>query len=225
MIDLDKYKAVIFDWDGTLVDTCGILLEAHNHVRTSFEEPLWTMEEYMAKPSFSAREFFKMIYDGRAEEAEIIFYEFIEEKHLEFLKPMNGVVEFFELTDLPLGVVSNKRHPTLNIEVDKMEWRPQFKSIIGAGQAKKDKPAPDPLLMAINEIDENIQGSDILYVGDTETDLLTGKAVGADLVFIQSDRPRPDLIEKHIPSYVFDDLKSFVDAVTLGNSTPNKQAV
>lgn len=222
MVDLSKYKAVIFDWDGTLIDSHSLLMEAHNKVRMHFNETPWTTEEL---PSRSAKEFFGDAYKDRAEEADGIFYEFIEQNHLDFLKSMDSAVDLLDIIKAPMGVVSNKRHKTLNLEVDKMEWRPRFKSIIGAGQAKNDKPAPDPLLMAMAEIDPDLQGLEILYVGDTETDLLTGKAVGADVVFIQSDRPRPDLVEKHSPRYVFDDLKSFINAVTLGDTVPNKQAV
>lgn len=213
MVDLNKYKAVIFDWDGTLVDSHGMLLNAHNQVRKEFDEPEWTLEEFLKKPSLSGREFFGMVYPGRAQEADTIFYDFIEKHHLEFLEPMARAEEFITSLDLELGVVSNKRHPTLNLEVDQMQWRDHFVSIVGAGQAERDKPAPDPLLMAMNEIHPKLQGHEILYVGDTETDLKTAKAVGADAVFLQIEGHRPDLLETYQPSYYFNSLEEFADQV------------
>ena len=36
---MNQYKAIIFDWDGTLVDTCGLILDAHNHVRDAYDKP------------------------------------------------------------------------------------------------------------------------------------------------------------------------------------------
>ena len=224
-VNLSKYKAVIFDWDGTLVDTCGILLQAHNHLREVFGLKLWSMEEYMKLPSLSAKEFFSMMYEGRAEEADTIFYDFIKKHHLTYLKPMDCALSVLDSINLPMGIVSNKRHDALHVEVDAMKWRSYFKSIIGAGHADKDKPAPAPLLMSMAEIDEDLVPSDVLYIGDTETDLMTAQNTGCPSVLIQSDKPRPDLIKKYNPDFAFDDLKSFIDAITVHAPVSDKCAV
>lgn len=88
---INKYKAVIFDWDGTIVDTCGLILDAHNHVRKYYDEPLWTMEDFMGRASQSAREYYPTVYGDKADEAQEILYEYIEKKHLEYLEPMKDL--------------------------------------------------------------------------------------------------------------------------------------
>ncbi len=217
MINFNNYKAVIFDWDGTLVDTCGLILDAHNHVRKYYDLPLWTMDDFLGQASKSAREYYPEIYGDKAEEAQVVLYEFVAEHHLKYLKAMPHVVELcdtIKAQNIPMALVSNKRHDFLHKEVDVMGWRAYFSSIIGAGHAAKDKPAIDPLLMAMAKISADLKAADILYIGDTETDLLTAQNAGAPSVFIQSDQPRPDLIEKYAPNYAFLSVSELLEAVT-----------
>ncbi len=211
---ISKYKAIIFDWDGTLVDTCGLILDAHNHVRKHYDHDLWTMEDFLGQASMSAREYYPLVYGDKSDEAQDILYGYVEEHHLKYLKPMDGVIDLFEnITshNIPMSIVSNKRHKTLNIEVDHVGWRDQFETIVGAGQAEKDKPAADPLYMALGQKQGDLTPQDILYVGDTETDLLCAQNAKCDVVLVQSDKPRPDLIEKYAPDYACHNLSELID--------------
>ena len=54
MDGLSEPKAIIFDWDGTLVDTLPGLLTAHNHVRALYGLPVWTEAEFMVNIKFSS---------------------------------------------------------------------------------------------------------------------------------------------------------------------------
>ena len=213
--NLNWYKAIIFDWDGTLVDTCGLVLDAHNHVRAFMGHDLWTMDDFMGQASKSAREYYPEVYGSRADEAQKILYEYVDKHHLTYLKPMGGAADLLNQIsqqNIPMGVVSNKRHQTLYTEINEMVWMDYFGVVIGAGYATKDKPNAAPLLMAMNKIDKTLKPSDILYVGDTQTDLLCAQNAGCPVVFIQADKQRPDLIEKYQPDFVFDDLSEFMEA-------------
>ncbi len=209
---IEKYKAVIFDWDGTIVDTCGLILDAHNHVRKYYGESLWTMEDFMGRASQSAREYYPTVYGDKADEAQEVLYDYVEEKHLEYLEPMTdskNLLDAIKAKNIPMAVVSNKRHKTLIKEIECVQYKDYFDFVIGAGVAKKDKPSPDPLLDAINALDKNLNPQDVLYIGDTETDLLTAKNANTPVVFIQSDKPRPDLIKKYAPNYNYISITEF----------------
>jgi len=217
---LDKYKAVIFDWDGTLVDTCGLILDAHNHVRKHFDKPLWTMDNFLGAASESAREYYPKVYGERSDEAQVVLYDYVEANHLDYLEPMSDAQNLLELikqSGLPMAVVSNKRHKTLLIEIEHVGYRDYFDFVIGAGVANKDKPSPDPLLDAINALEEGLSPQEILYVGDTETDLLTAKNTNSPFAFIQSEASRPDLIEKYAPDYNYLSISEFLEAIKREN--------
>lgn len=206
---MNQYKAIIFDWDGTLVDTCGLILDAHNHVRQHFNKPLWTMDDFLGSASKSAREYYPEIYGDDADQAQAVLYDFVEEHHLNYLKPMDGAIDLVKSIDLPVGIVSNKRHKTLMLEIEHLGVAGYFDCIVGAGVADKDKPSADPLLKGIQDICQDLSPDDILYVGDTETDLLCAKNTKCDIAFIQSEGERPDLVEKYTPQYEFMTIKGF----------------
>ena len=223
---INNYEAIVFDWDGTLVDTCGLVLDAHNHAREYMGHEIWTMDDFLGQASKSAREYYPEIYGDRSDEAMKVLYEFVEEHHLTYLKPMVGAIEILELFknhQIPMAVVSNKRHKTLLIEADTVEWSHHFQSIIGAGYADRDKPAVDPLLAALQQMQGGLTANDILYIGDTETDLICAQNAGCDAVLIQSDKPRPDLIEKYKPKYAYFDLVSLIEDVTGKTAVTNIQ--
>ena len=78
-------KAVLFDWDGTLVDTLPGLRIAHNHVRTYMGFPQWTEEEFRTNLKHSSRELYPRLYGDRWQEAFDELYKFIEDHHLSYL--------------------------------------------------------------------------------------------------------------------------------------------
>ena len=211
---IEKYKAVVFDWDGTLVDSVEWVLGAHNHVRTNMGMIPWTREDLFGCSSRSSRETYPEVYGDRSGEALEMLYEYTSTKHLESAIPFTGAEQVLEVItekSIKMGVVSNKRHEQLNETIDHLGWRKYFVSSIGAGHAPNDKPAPYSLLMAIDEMGMDYAPVDVLYVGDTETDLLCAQNAGCPAIFIQSHEPRPDLIEKYDPVCSYHDIQAFLD--------------
>ncbi|MEM9470153.1 MAG: HAD family hydrolase [Pseudomonadota bacterium] len=205
----DKYKAIFFDWDGTLVDSCDLILDAHNVVRKHFDKPLWTMDDFLGRASESAREYYPKVYGDDSDTAQKILYDFVEKHHLNYLEVMDSAFDLVRDLDVSCVVVSNKRHQILEKEIDHLQVANLLDCIVGAGVAKKDKPSSDPLLLGMKEVNPDLTPNNILYVGDTETDLLCAKNTGCDVVLIQSNKARPDLIEKYQPILSFMTIKEF----------------
>ena len=217
MIDVLKdKKAVIFDWDGTLVDSTDWVIKAHNHVRKHFNLPLWTKDDIFSCSSLSTRELYPSIYGDRAQEALDLIWNFVKTHNLESALPYECAGQLLQTLfdhNMMMGVVSNKRHDPLHEVINHLKWRHFFTGVVGAGHSKRDKPSEIPLLDCMAQIDSDLKPADILYVGDTETDLLTAQNAACDVVFIQSDQPHPDLIEKYTPIASYDDLNGFLTGV------------
>ncbi len=202
-------KGVFFDWDGTLVDSLPLLFAAHNHVRGQLGHPLWTRDEYAKAIVYSTRELYPKLYGDRAAEAQDILYGYIQENHLKDMKVLEGapeVVEYLASHNVPIGIVSNKRHDVLRREVEHLGWNKHFRIYNGAGVAKLDKPSGEPLLHALREHGDDLGIDDIIYIGDTESDLSCAKEAGCPVVFIRHGKDSQDLISKYNPAYVVDTL-------------------
>ncbi len=187
MINTNKPRAILFDWDGTLAETSKLILNAYNHVFSHFNMPLWTEEDAQKNIRGSAREAFPKIFGEKTEEALKIHLAFVEENHLTTLYAMQDAERLLDLLkekNITIGVVSNKRDHILKKEISHLTWNHFFDVTVGAGVAARDKPAPDSILYALDIL--NIKsGPDIWYVGDTDTDMIAAKAAQCAPVFIE----------------------------------------
>ena len=89
-----------------------------------------------------------------------------------------------------LGLVSAKRRSTVELAFAATEIGHLFDVVVGGDEAARNKPAPDPLLLALERLGES--PADAVYVGDSPYDMAAAKAAG--IVRDRRDlgrRPRP----------------------------------
>lgn len=211
---LDGIKAVFWDWDGTLVDSFAFLHKTHNHVRAKFGMDVFTVDEfghYFGKPR---EELYRDIYGAEnIEEAKGHFEAFVLANHHE-IQPMKGaqkLLEAFSKRGLPMVIVTNKKGALVTREVSIHGWDSYFMCTVGAGEAADDKPSSAPLFLAIEKSGLDIQPSEVLFVGDTENDLICAYDAGAKIAFIEEDMKKHEMAQKYEPLLMFKNCDEFTD--------------
>ena len=173
---MKRYKAIIFDLDGTLLDTLADLAEGTNYALRVNGFPERTIDEIRRFVGNGARKLIeRAVPDGQIEAALEkvrqdfdIYYKVHCKDHT---GPYPGIMEMLqELVQqgYALGVVSNK--PDFAVQELIPEYFPDiFASVSGERQGVAKKPAPD----LIREAMKNLQAdsSNAVYVGDSEVDL------------------------------------------------------
>ena len=113
--------------------------------------------------------------------------------HLDRLSPLPGAADALgQLVEagIYLGVVSNKTGRLLRAEAKHLGWDSHFGQIIGAGDAQRDKPAPDPVVMALR--DSSVEpGLTVWFAGDAEIDLECAQNSGCIPVLVRPEAPAP----------------------------------
>ncbi|OAB55910.1 HAD family hydrolase [Phormidium willei BDU 130791] len=196
-------RALLFDWDNTLVDTWSTI---HRALAVTFEamgrEP-WTLEEVRANVRQSARESFPALFGARAEEATRLFYEAFARDHLAHLRERAGagamLAELAADPALLLGVVSNKTGHLLRVEAEALGWQRHFHRLVGATDAPRDKPARDPVELALAD-SGRVPGPEVWFVGDTDIDLLCAVNAGCTPILIREAPPAPGEFAGHEPA-------------------------
>ncbi len=191
---LTRPKAVLFDWDNTLIDSWPVLHEAANRTFQAFDMPLWTLEEAKRNIARSLRDAFPAMFGERWEEARDIYYRSFSAIHLERLVPLPGAQELLDNLagrGIPLGVVSNKTGHFLRSEAEKIGWSSYFTCLIGAADAARDKPAPDPIFMALKTIDLP-PSPEIWFVGDGKIDVDCAINAGCLPILLREEPPSPE---------------------------------
>ena len=197
-------SVLLFDWDNTLVDGWAGITAALNAAFTAFGHPTWTIEDTRNRVRVSLRESFPAMFGQRWQYARDIFYDTLSAQHLAHVSPMPGVPAVLQAGSAwPQGVVSNKAGAFLRREVSHLGWDRFFGPVIGAGDAAADKPAPDPILLALARTGHAADRS-VWYMGDTALDMRAAQAAGVTAVLIGNadhdggvERAAPDV---HFPS-------------------------
>ena len=173
-------RAIIFDWDNTLVDSWGTIHDALNFLMAAMEKPLWTLAETRERVRLSLRDAFPAIFGERWEEARQVYMERFQAIHLERLTPLPGreaMLRALAADGHYLAVVSNKTGAVLRAEAEHIGWSPLFGSIVGAGDAHTDKPHCAPVELALKPSGIS-PGLDVWFVGDTAVDMECAIAAG-----------------------------------------------
>ena len=182
-----KYKAVLFDMDGTLLDTLEDLRDGVNLMLERRGYPLRTTEEIRDFVGNGARQLMQLALPAGAEETEV---DSVLEEYREWYKvnyciktrPYDGVEEILNLLQaqgIKSAVVSNKPDATARQLAEKF-----FPGLPAFGQRDEipKKPAPDMVRNALEVL--GVAAQDAVYVGDSEVDVKTARNAGMPLIAV-----------------------------------------
>ncbi len=205
-----KPSAIIFDWDNTLVETWPIIHDALNATLSAFGKAEWTLAETKVRIRKSMRDSFPEMFGDSWRDASEVFYARYEEIHAERLEPAAGAGKMLgALHDMAIhmGVVSNKRGDFLRLESAHLGWDGYFGRLFGANDAARDKPARDPVDLALSG-DAGPGDGEIWFVGDADIDLEC--AIGSDCipVLLRLEAPGIGEFVDHPPTLHFSDCKA-----------------
>lgn len=181
---LPSPKAIIFDWDNTLVNTWPIIHEAMAKTFAERGLEVWSMEQVKARVRKSMRDSFPEIFGENWHEAAAAYQAHYRSSHLhklEALPDAREVLEAVKNLGLYSVVVSNKRGGNLREEAAHIGWTGLFDNIIGADDAPRDKPFPDPVHLALTGSGLT-PSAEIWFIGDSEIDLECAKNTGCTAI-------------------------------------------
>jgi phosphoglycolate phosphatase len=180
-----NYKAVIFDMDGTLLDTLADLAESMNQVLGRFGFPGHGEEAYkyfvgdgieiLARRALPS----DRVNDTLVAQCVSAMVEEYARRWDLKTRPYEGIPELLDaLTEkkLPMAILSNKPHDFSLLVADKLLARWTFQVILGARPSVPKKPDPAAALEIARDL--RLAPEEILYLGDTGTDMKTARAAG-----------------------------------------------
>lgn len=177
-----KLSCVLFDLDGTLVDTAPDLIACLN--RSLNAHGLDTVAPEIIKPfiSYGAA---AMIYAGQPAvsdrlRADILktmldFYQDNIAEHTVFFSGMTDTLAAIEAQGLKWGVVTNKRERFTHPLMDALKLTGRAACIVSGDTTANPKPHPEPMLAACKQA--GVDPRECVYIGDAEHDIIAGKSV------------------------------------------------
>jgi pyrophosphatase PpaX len=201
--------AVLFDLDGTLIDTIGLLLECARH---TFEgrTPAPTDDEWIAGIGTPLRKQFAA-YTSSEEEIEQLtqrYRAFQREHHDRLTSAFPGVLETLDELEQrghPMGIVTSKSNEMMDRGLEWVGIMNHMQTRIGMDSAKKHKPDPEPVLVALEELDYAPQ--EAVFLGDSPHDIASGNAAGVTTIAALWGPFTREQLEPYHPSEWLENIK------------------
>ena len=175
-------RAVLFDLDGTLIDSAPDLAAAANAMRAARSLPALPLEQYRPHGGSGARGMLAQAFATApgAADYEALKHEFLDRYEalmFDNTRPFANVpalLERLQATGLPWGIVTNKAERFARPLAAALDLRAG--ALVGGDTTPHTKPHPAPLLEAARRL--GVPTHACLYVGDDERDVLAGRAAG-----------------------------------------------
>lgn len=207
-------KAIIFDLDGTLLNTDLLIKKSFIHTFKKYKPGYTLSEEELLSflgPSLNntfSRYFPKEMID------EIIDYyrEYNHNHHQDYVTIYPYVVEMLEYLKkqaFPLAVVTTKYKEAAYLGLDLFNITSYFDLVIGENDVKHSKPDPEGILLALKQL--HCQTG--YYVGDNVTDIQAGKNAKVKTVGVKWSPKGYDLIQKENPDLLINNYQELIDYI------------
>lgn len=206
---LNKIDALLFDLDGTLVDTAADFIEALNAQRTRHGFESLNEQSIRNTVSNGARALTQLAFGGK--EGEALFEQYRSEllddymqivgNYAELFAGMPEILEICEDKKIPWGIITNKPRKFTEKLILKLDLMDRCSILLCADDVSQPKPHPESMLIAAKELKIDLIKS--VYVGDHERDIAAGKAanmitVAAEYGYIDSHSKLTNWNANHI---------------------------
>ena len=220
----NMYKLIIFDLDGTLLDTMKDLCNAVNHALEACGHPAIGPEECKKKVGHGVRNLLRDALPEDTKTDEAIehmcshFFPYYNAHMSDFTRPYPGIMEALEQLSeagLHLAVASNKFQAGTEELVEKFFRGINFVKILGQREGFPIKPDAGVVFEAMAQV-PGIRREEVLYCGDSDVDMQTGINAGVDTLAVTWGFRTREQLESYKPWKIIDN-PSEICKIILGN--------
>jgi 2-phosphoglycolate phosphatase len=203
-------RPVVFDLDGTLVDSRRDIVVAANHVRQSAGLPALPDEVVAGFVGDGARYLIENVMGldrgdpnvDRHLAAFLDYYEAHAVDHTVLMPHAEAAMD--ALADRPLALCTNKSQRTTLAVLDGLGIAQRFRVVVAGGDTAQNKPSAEPLLLVAREL--GVEPRDLVMVGDGPQDIESARAAGAFGVGVRGGILPIERLVASAPSALLEDL-------------------
>jgi pyrophosphatase PpaX len=197
------FSVVLFDLDGTLIDTNHLIVSSFQH---TFREKLGRevgaeeIYQYFGEPLITTMERYSQ---ERAGELTDFYRTFNVANHDFLIRQFDGVLDALaalKAADIKLGIVTSKKHEMARRGLRVSRLEEFFDTVVGMDETEQHKPDAEPALLALRRLGV-APGDDVLMVGDSRFDILCGKNAGLKTAAVAWSVTGRDALASSGPDY------------------------
>ncbi|MCM3113063.1 pyrophosphatase PpaX [Lederbergia lenta] len=213
-----QITTLLFDLDGTLIDTNELIISSFLHTLEIFQPGLYKREDVLPFLGPTLTETFVGIDPHNAEAMTKEYRKFNLEQHDLLVKEFEGVFETIRTlyeNKYKLAIVSTKVRATVIKGLALTNLDQFFDVIISLDEVKHAKPNPEPLEKALKLLDS--KPKETMMIGDNYHDILGGKNAGTYTCGVSWSIKGRSYLEQYDPDYMLDTMADLLDIVGVGS--------
>ncbi|MBA2442443.1 MAG: HAD-IA family hydrolase [Rubrobacter sp.] len=207
-------RVVLFDFDGTLVDTTELIYQSMRHATRSVLGRELSRETLLAGVGRPLPQQMEVLDAEHAEELLETYRHHNEKHHNDFIKEFPGVEKTLarlQHAGLEVGVVTSKRRPSVRMALDSFPGLGEVTDrFVTMEDTTEHKPHPEPLLAGLRRLG-GVSPEEAAYVGDSPYDIEAARAAGVVSVGVSWGAFPEDALRAAGPDYLVPDLDAAAD--------------
>lgn len=211
-------ECVLFDLDGTIVDTNELIISSFMHALKQNSIAPLTREEiipHMGTTLQQQMRVFSGLEDVSVLEKSYRSYNY--EHHDALVRPfphVNETMEKLRQRGIKMGIVTTKIRPTTIKALEMFDLLQYMDTIVTVNDVTQPKPHPEPVLTAVRNL--GVDSRKTLMVGDSVVDIQSAKAAGVYAVAVAWSLKGEKTLRKYDPDYIIHDMTEINDIVEQG---------
>ena len=184
--NMGKYKAVLFDFDGTLMNTNNLIMGSWQHLFRTLTGKNGDEEKILK--SFGETLAYSMTHmfpDHDPEECINIYRQWQKTRYAEEIEVFPGMAELIAELDkrgYKLAMVSSRTHGSMKDGLRQFGLLDYFDAVLGCDDGLEAKPSPQPALFTLEQL--GVSPEEAVFVGDTKFDIGCAKNAGVTSVLV-----------------------------------------
>ncbi len=211
-----RVRAVLFDLDGTLLDTIELIVASYRHTARTCLGRDMDEADILARLGEPLVVTMRDLSAGRVDELIAVYRQFNLAEHDRLVKLVPGVPDTLQALrnrGLRLAVVSSKIRHTVEKGLNLFRLATFFDVVIGLEDCPAHKPDPGPLLEALHRL--GVEPASAVMVGDSLADILAARAAGVRSVAVGWSRLAPETIAAAAPDATISAMSELLDTIGL----------
>lgn len=207
-------KALLFDFDGTLLDTNELIIQSFMHIFDEKFPGQYTKDDCIPLIGPSLRQTFESLTPNEVDEMIAKYREWNEAHHDELVKEYDGVVETLQqlhAMGIRLVIVSSKVHVNIVKGLHVLGVAELFEYIVGADDVEHVKPHPEPIEKALNYL--QLSKDEVIMVGDNSHDIEGGQNAGVKTAGVSWTIRGKAYLQTFNPDYMLTTMPDIISIV------------
>ena len=196
-------KALLFDFDGTLLDTNDLIIRTFMHVLEDKFPGQYSPQDCINFIGPSLKETFEQIAPNEVDEMIANYRLWNKEHHDELVTEFDGVITTLEQLKnegIRLAIVSTKTRDMIERGLNVMGATHLFELVVGLDDVQHVKPHPEPILFALEKL--GVQKDEAIMIGDNSHDIEGGKNAGVRTAGVAWSLKGEDFLKQFNPDYM-----------------------